>query len=170
MTVIKKAFVFDFDDTLAKTDARVVVVMPNTKTCRGYTKELSASQFNEYQLKMGERFDFSEFRCPVLVENGNPTELIRLAQDVYQEEHSVYILTARGNDVADAISKFLFVHKIKAKQIICLGDNDEGSSIAESKRVVLHTIMQSYDKIYFYDDNEKNIELAKEVGVKSYLV
>ena len=170
MRPIKKAFIFDFDDTLAKTDARVLVVMPDSKSCRGYVKELSASDFNNYQLKTGERFDFSEFRCPVLVENGRPTELIRLAQDVYQEEHSVYILTARGDDVADAISKFLSVHKIKAKQIICLGDKNEDSSIAESKRVVLHTIMQSYDKIYFYDDNEKNVKLAKEVGVKSYLV
>ena len=37
---MKKAFVFDFDDTLAKTDARVLVVMPDTKTCRGYVREL----------------------------------------------------------------------------------------------------------------------------------
>ena len=93
-----------------------------------------------------------------------------LAQDVYEEQHSVYILTARGNDVADAISKFLFVHKIKAKQIICLGDSDNNDSIADSKRTVLHTIMQSYDKIYFYDDNKTNVELAGELGIKTYLV
>ena len=167
---MKKAFVFDFDDTLAKTDARVLVVMPDTKTCRGYVRELSPSEFNVYQLKTGERFDFSEFRCPHLVENGKPTELIRLAQDVYEEQHSVYILTARGNDVADAISKFLFVHKIKAKQIICLGDSDKNDSIADSKTTVLHTIMQSYDKIYFYDDNKTNVELAGELGIKTYLV
>ena len=166
---IKKAFVFDFDDTLATTDACVLVVMSDTKTCVGYVKELSPAEFNAYELKHGERFDFSEFRCPHLVENGKPTELIRLAQDVYGENHAVYILTARSNDVADAISKFLLVHKIKAKQIICLGDKNN-SPIADSKRSALYTIMQSYDKIYFYDDNKTNVEQAQELGIKTYLV
>ena len=166
---IKKAFVFDFDDTLATTDACVLVVMSDTKTCVGYVKELSPAEFNTYELKDGERFDFSEFRCPHLVENGKPTELIRLAQDVYGENHAVYILTARSNDVADAISKFLLVHKIKAKQIICLGDK-KNSPIADSKRLALYTIMKSYDKIYFYDDNKTNVEQAQELGIKTYLV
>jgi|TARA_R110000851_G_scaffold134877_1_gene270242 FMN phosphatase YigB (HAD superfamily) len=167
---MKKAFVFDFDDTLATTDACVLVVMPDTGTCIGYVKELSPAEFNTYKLKDGERFDFSEFRCPHLVENGKPTELIRLAQDVYGENHAVYILTARSNDVADAISKFLFVHKVKAKQIICLGDKNNNNPIADSKRMALYTIMQSYDKIYFYDDNKTNVEQAQELGIKTYLV
>ena len=51
-----------------------------------------------------------------------------------------------------------------------MGDKDDTSLIAENKRQALIKIMKSYDKTYFYDDNEKNIELAKEVGVKSYLV
>lgn len=166
---MKKAFVFDFDDTLATTDASVLVHGVGG-CCVGYIIELSASDFNNYKLKSGERFDFSEFRCPHLVENGKPTELIRLAQDVYGENHSVYILTARSNDVADAISKFLHVHKIKAKQIICLGDKNNNNSIADSKRTSLYTIMQSYDKIYFYDDNKKNVEVADRLGIKTYLV
>ena len=167
---MKKAFVFDFDDTLATTDACVLVVMPDTGTCIGYVKELSPAEFNTYKLKDGERFDFSEFRCPHLVENGKPTELIQLAQNVYDEDHAVYILTARSNDVADAISKFLFVHKVKAKQIICLGDKNNNNPIADSKRMALYTIMQSYDKIYFYDDNKTNGEQAQELGIKTYLV
>jgi hypothetical protein len=47
---------------------------------------------------------------------------------------------------------------------------DHGSDIARSKRKVLLTIMESYDKIYFYDDDESNIEAAQEIGVKSYKV
>jgi FMN phosphatase YigB (HAD superfamily) len=45
---MRKAFVFDFDDTLATTDACVLVVMPDTKTCRGYIRELTPAEFNDY--------------------------------------------------------------------------------------------------------------------------
>ena len=167
---MKKAFVFDFDDTLATTNAKVLVIMSDTKTCRGYFKELTPAEFNDYELKHAERFDFSQFRCSDLIEEGKPTALIQLAEDVYNEDHDVYILTARSSDVADAIEKFLRLNNIKAKQIICVGDKDESYPVAESKKKALIKIMKSYDKTYFYDDNEKNIELAKEVGVKSYLV
>ena len=167
---MRKAFVFDFDDTLATTDACVLVMMPDTKTCRGYVRELTPAEFNNYILKNGERFDFSQFRCPDLVVDGKPTKLIALAKEVYDEDHDVYILTARSNDVSDAISKFLKLSGIEAKQIICVGDGDEHNGIAESKRKSLLTIMKLYDKIYFYDDNKENVELASEIGVKSYLV
>ena len=167
---MRKAFVFDFDDTLATTDACVLVVMPDTKTCRGYVRELTPAEFNNYTLKNGERFDFSQFRCPDLVIDGKPTELIKLAKEVYSEQHDVYILTARSNDVADAISKFLKLAGIEAKQIICVGDSDDHCGIANAKKKSLLTIMKLYDKIYFYDDNRENIELPKGVGVKSYLV
>ena len=167
---MNKAFVFDFDDTLATTNARVIVVMSDTKTCRGYFKELTPAEFNDYKLGHAERFDFSQFRCSEKVEDGKPTALIQLALDVYNEDHDVFILTARSTDVSDAIKKFLRLNNIEAKEIICVGDRDGYEEIAESKKKALINIMKSYDKTYFYDDNEKNIELAKEVGVKSYLV
>tara|TARA_R110001599_G_scaffold87511_2_gene233378 strand:- start:986 stop:1489 length:504 start_codon:yes stop_codon:yes gene_type:complete len=167
---MNKAFIFDFDDTLATTDACVLVVTPDTKTCRGYVRELTPAEFNDYTLKNGERFDFSQFRCPDLVIDGKPTELINLAKEVYNEQHDVYILTARSNDVSDAIAKFLRLHGIEAKQIICVGDSDEHNGIAASKRKSLITIMKLYDKIYFYDDNKENIESANKIGIKTYLV
>jgi uncharacterized HAD superfamily protein len=161
---MRKAFIFDFDDTLATTGAMVRV----RDATNSFT--LTPAEFNDYQLKEGERFDFADFRCPHLIENGKPTELINLASDVYKEKHSVYILTARSGDMAEAIAKFLKMQGIEAKQIICLGDKGETQLIADSKRKALLTIMQAYDKIYFYDDNEKSVELAQGIGVKSYLV
>ena len=95
---------------------------------------------------------------------------MQLARDVYNEDHDVYILTARSSDVADAIEKFLKLRGIEAEQIICVGDGDEHTSIASCKMRSLMKLMTSYDKVYFYDDDKKNIELAQEVGVKSYLV
>jgi FMN phosphatase YigB (HAD superfamily) len=168
---MNKAFVFDFDDTLAKTDACVLVHtnwLPMGMT--NPSVQLTPAEFNDYELKEGERFDFSEFRCASLIENGRPTELMQLAKEVYDENHSVYILTARSDDVSDAIAKFLSLHGIEAKQIICVGDNDGHNGIAAGKRKSLITIMKLYDKIYFYDDNKENIELANEIGVKTHLI
>ena len=164
---MKKAFVFDFDDTLATTKACVQVYRTDTD----YTvKELSPAEFNGYILKSGEAFDFSQFRCPDLVENGEPTHLVNLAKEVHEEEHGVYILTARSGEVANAIAKFLMIHGIQANSIICVGDGDKHKSVAQCKKETLLKLKSLYDKVYFYDDNEQNIKLAKEVGVKSYLV
>ena len=168
---MNKAFVFDFDDTLVTTEACVLLHtdwLPMGMT--NPSAQLTPAEFNEYELKKGERFDFSEFRCTNLIEKGRPTELMRLAKEVYDENHSVYILTARSNDVSDAIAKFLKIHGIEAKQIICVGDSGEYDGIAVCKRKALRTIMKLYDKIYFYDDNKENIESANEIGVKTYLI
>ena len=167
---MKKAFVFDFDDTLATTDA--CVLLHNVTGDELFLPvKLTPSEFNDYELKEGESFDFSEFRCASLIENGRPKELITLAKEVYDENHPVYILTARSNAVSKAIAKFLKIHGIKAKQIICLGDKDKSEHIARGKRKALLTIMESYDKTYYYDDCPKNIELApKGKKIKKYKV
>ena len=113
-------------------------------------------------------FDFSEFNNPEYILNGKPTKLVELASEVYNEGHDLFILTARSDSIADAIQEFLSQFGIKATAVHCVGDH--GSDIAQSKRKVLLTIMESYDKIYFYDDDESNIEAAQEIGVKSYKV
>ena len=160
---MKKAFVFDFDDTLAFTDAHVRVHGPEFEWRR-----LTPAEFNRYELQFGQRFDFSEFNNPEYILNGKPTKLVQLASEVYAEGHDLFILTARGDSVADAIQEFLSQFGIKATAVHCVGD--DGSDISKNKRKVLLTIMEAYDKIYFYDDDQKNVEAAQEIGVKSYKV
>ena len=160
---MRKAFVFDFDDTLAFTDA-CVLVLDNDDSWR----KLTPSQFNLYELQEGERFDFSQFRNPEYILNGKPTRLVSLAKQVYKEGHDLFILTARTDSVAGAIQEFLSQFSINATAVHCVGD--AGSDIAKSKRKVLLTIIESYDKIYFYDDDAANVKAAQEIGVKSYQV
>jgi acid phosphatase class B len=160
---MKKAFVFDFDDTLAFTDAHVLVLHN-----AGSWHRLTPAEFNCYELQDGEYFDFSEFKNPEYILNGKPTTLVQLAKEVYAEGHGLFILTARSDSTANAIQEFLSLSGIKATAVHCVGDH--GSNVARNKRKVLLTIMESYDKIYFYDDDESNIEAAQEIGVKSYKV
>ena len=74
---MKKAFVFDFDDTLAFTDAHIVV---HGQDCEWH--KLTPDEFNRYELQHGEWFDFSEFNNPEYILNGKPTKLVQLASEV----------------------------------------------------------------------------------------
>jgi len=148
---MNKAFVFDFDDTLVTTNCKVYVTRGNERL-----KGLSPSEYNDHQLQEGEVYDYSEFRCDKKIAEACGTFLVGLAKEVHDECHDVYILTARSEDSVKAIKQFLLSKDIKPKFVFCVGDNE--GSVQEEKRKVLESVIQNYDKIYFYDDNKGNID------------
>ena len=150
---MKKAFVFDFDDTLATTTARIRVMNNH-----GLVTNVQPRDFANFKLKQDEWFDFTEFRDNKLIQEANPTWLMDLAQEVDEEGHDVYILTAREDNSADAIAGFLSAFGVHPKTISCVGGTRE--SIPKRKHDFLFMLIQQYDKIYFYDDSADNIEQA----------
>jgi phosphoserine phosphatase len=170
--VMKKAFVFDFDDTLATTDCKVRVVRSGRGTGHMAHKKLTPAEFNSYQLAGDEEFDFSEFRSEKFIRKANPTYLMALAQEVYEENHSVFVLTARTDDVAGAIMDFLAECNVKPVKVFGVGSDSKKVDIAAEKQKVLSTLAQAFDLVYFYDDSEENCDLARGVGngIKVYLV
>lgn len=158
---MKKAFVFDFDHTIAITQARILVYDAFSKKP---VKRLTAKEFSSYQLKLEyiEYFDFSEFRDASFIDAAEATFLLGLAKEVYDESHSVYILTAREDNVSEAIIAWLKTHGITPKMVYCIGG--EKQTIAENKKEILLSIMAKYEKCYYYDDCPKNIEAAPNGG------
>ena len=152
---MRKAFVFDFDDTLATTTARIKVM-----DGAGLVTHVQPRDFSNFKLNVGEYFDFTEFRDDRFIKNADPTFLMHLAQEVSEEDQDVYILTAREDDSADAIQSFLANYNVNAKTIHCVGGTKE--TIPQKKKEMLLTIMQKYDKIYYYDDSPDNIESAPD--------
>ena len=152
---MRKAFVFDFDDTLATTTARIKVM-----DGAGLVTHVQPRDFSNFKLNRGEFFDFTEFRDDRFIKDADPTFLMYLAQEVSEEDQDVYILTAREDDSADAIQSFLASYNVNAKTIHCVGGTQK--NIPQKKREMLLTIMQKYDKIYYYDDSSDNIESAPE--------
>jgi len=134
-----KAFVFDFDDTLAHTSAVE---------------------------REGTDDRFAEFNDPSTILNGTPLELMDLAKEVYDEGHSVFILTARNECIANAIAEFLNRFEIEANEIHCVGSNAK-VNVAKAKRKVLLSIIENHDVVYFFDDDEANIELASELDCRA---
>ena len=168
---MKKAFVFDFDDTLATTDC-CVKVRSTTRGVSRVIEYLTPAMFNDYELPPGCEFDFSEFRSEKFIHNANPTFLMALAQEVHNEGQAVYVLTARADNVADAIMDFLAGFDVKPVKVFGVGSDDKKVDIAAEKQKVLATLTQAFDLVYFYDDSEENCDLARGIGsgIKVYLV
>lgn len=155
---MRKAFVFDFDDTIATTDCRVIV-----RNGRAGYRALTPAQYNEHTLGANEVYDLSEFRKLI---NPVPKFLIHLTKEVHDEQHDVYILTARGGAAADAIRHFLSSHGIEAKEIICVGDSPKETH--QAKQEELRRIDENYDRTYFWDDHIENVQAADAIGIKAY--
>ena len=164
---MNKAFVFDFDDTLATTDCRVLV----RSTINGKVgRRLTPAEFNDYELTRYTYFDFSEFRSEKFIRSANPTFLIHLAKEVHDSGFAVYVLTARADNVAHAIADWLCGFGVKPVKVHAVGSDDSKVNIAEEKQKVLQTIKELFDVVYFYDDDQHNVDLADKVGVKTYLI
>jgi phosphoserine phosphatase len=163
---MKKAFVFDFDDTLANTFCKVIVCDRD-----GWPVEvLSPKEFNTHTLESGHYYDFSEFRDEIFIHAAVPTFLIALAQEVSREDHSVFILTARDASVSDAIRMWLLSHDVEVNTIFCAGEACSGETIAEKKAEYLMNLMEIYDKVYFYDDSSENVSVYHHLRLRSYQV
>ena len=163
---MNKAFVFDFDDTLATTYCQVLV----RNSAGEVIERLSPAEFNGYSLGVDEKFDFKQFRSAEFIRSANPTFLMALAQEVYNEGHSVYVLTARADNVAAAITEWLCGFGVKPVRVFGVGSDSEKVDIPAEKQKVLQTIKELFDVVYFYDDDQHNVDLADQVGIKTYLV
>jgi len=162
---MRKAFVFDFDDTLAETECNVLVraIADDQLVAR-----LTPKQYNKHKLRFDCHYDYSEFREGSFIKNANPTWLIHLAKEVSEEGHNVFILTAREDKVIGEIEEWTFDNGVDITETYCIGGTS--SQIAIRKKKVLLDIVGKYDKVYFYDDSEENVNIFQHEKLRSYLV
>lgn len=160
----RKAFVFDFDETLASTSCRILV-----KHGDGTSKLLTPQEFNTYETQEGDKFDYSEFNEIIHPE---ALPLMVLARQLCTEGHPIFILTARGIDAKNPIVRYLESQGVVLHQIYCVGKYDGGRiEIEKEKRKILLTIMENYDRCYFYDDAEFIINHVSDIpNTKTYHV
>ena len=143
--------VFDFDDTIAKSDAWVYV----TKQGR-IIKKLDPAQFAVYKPKPGEDFNFKDFdrkiRNPRLIKRN--ADLLRKQLDkarrVSRGARKVTILTARR--LGQPVTSFLKTMGIDA-YVVPLGSADP----QKKADWIEQQIAKGYDTVYFMDDSNKNI-------------
>jgi len=153
LTEGKTTYIFDFDDTIAKSDSWIYITK-NSKEVR----KLDAAEFAVYKLKAGEEYDFRDFDRKIR----NP-RLIKKNADLLKKQLSknrrVTILTARR--LGAPINHFFKSIGIQP-YVVPLGSADP-----QKKAEYIETqIKKGYTTIYFMDDSRKNVRAVKDLQRK----
>ena len=155
---------FDVDETMFKTKAKVKVVNKNGKVI----KKLDNQQFNLYKKKAGEEFDFGEFKNAEVF-NRTSTPIARMINKVKvilknatRAGSKVIIVTARPN----FDNKKLFLDTFRNQGIdidkiyVERAGNLGGGPAAENKKVIFRKYLDQkiYKRIRLFDDAMSNLK------------
>jgi len=152
----KKLRIFDFDDTLVKTNSFIYVTHKD-----GKISKLTPGQYAVYKERPGDTFDYKDFQQvtnPQLIK-GYVELLRRMVNSGGSRE--VYILTARAAE--RPVSQFIKDLGISGVKVIALGDNnpEKKADWIEDK------VKEGYDDVFFVDDSPKNIDAVRR-RLKNY--
>jgi hypothetical protein len=155
--------IFDIDDTLFVSKARVIVVNTNT----GKTKALTPMEFNSYKLRKHEEYDYGEFKSAKLFyQTATPIgRMVDKAKAIIRNATAkgskVIIVTARAN----MDDKKLFVrtfesHGIPMKDVYIERAGNMSGSSAENKKVIFRKYLKTgeYARIRLFDDHKENLK------------
>lgn len=153
----KKLRVFDFDDTLVKTDSLIYVT-----SSKGKKFALTPGAYAVYKPKRGDVFDYSDFEKLI-----NPREIKwvgHILRKVYQKHgpSGSVILTARGHE--DPVRQFLNDINLPGIEIIALNDANPAAKVSWIENRI---ISQGLTLVEFFDDSYKNAAAASEL-IKKY--
>ncbi|MDB4780172.1 hypothetical protein OAG46_00075 [Planctomycetota bacterium] len=153
---IKKARVFDFDDTVARTNSKVFAERD------GKRKVLTAEQFAEQGKELvdaGWVMDFTDFNRVVEGKKGPLFELMKKMKEA-AGDRDMFILTARAPESAPAIKEFLDAMgiNIPLENITGLG-NSTGKAKADW---LVDKASEGYNDFYFADDARQNVKAVRD--------
>lgn len=173
--VPRKAVVFDFDDTLFKTDVKTHIYKNNRKIL-----SLSPDEFYNYKRQPEETYDYSDYTDPRFILNARKYKMWTALESIYHEQQQgisdedIFILTAREPVCEYPIWTLLKRNGVILPDghIITIGRGDhDNQNVPEDKKKVLQDLKKRYDSVLFYDDSESNIKIAGELGgVETMLV
>lgn len=155
----KKIILFDVDDTLIHTTARIWI-----KKNGKLIKKISNKEYNNYKLKSGEEFDFKEFEDPQLLDNERLTKYWDTLVREYKKGTRIGIITARGD--CNMIRRFILKKGIDIHKSLIFATDDPklglSGTIQQRKAEVISILYnRGYSTFVFFDDNEGNLESAK---------
>jgi len=150
----KKLRVFDFDDTLVKSNSKVYVIN------KGKRKTLTPGEFAVYKQKSGDEFDFSDF--DKVIEPKQIKAMFNVFKNIYNASGSrrLTILTARA--AYKPVRKFLKDVGFNDVYVIALGD----ANPQKKADWIESQIKKGYNDILFLDDSAKNVRAVKGLKKK----
>ena len=146
----KKLRIFDLDDTLFETEAKVIVISSN-----GTSREITPAEYAVYEPQSGDKFDFSQFQTLI-----NPTLIRSIGKRFYKivtssnGDRKTVILTARGSEAAPHIKDIIRKYFRVNIEVVTLGIGDP---MAKANWILNKIQNEGYNDIFFVDDSSKNI-------------
>lgn len=153
-TESKNLRIFDFDDTIVKTNSYIYVTHKN-----GMKSKLTPGQYAVYTEKPDDVYDFKDFEQ--VKEPQEIQKITKILRGIVQKSKEVvYILTARA--AYQPIKKYLNDIGINSKKIyvVALASNNPKDKADWIENMI---DKEGYDDIYFVDDSEKNVSAAKQM-------
>ena len=150
----KKLRVFDFDDTLVKSNSKVYVIN------KGKKKTLTPGQFAIYNKRAGDEFDFSDF--DKVIEPKQIKSMFKVFNNIYKASGNrrLTILTARA--AYKPVRKFLKDVGFSNVYVVALGD----SNPQKKADWIQSQIQKGYNDILFLDDSPMNVKVVKKLKQK----
>ena len=167
LEVIMNLAVYDIDETLFHTNSRIIV-----RSSEG-VKYLSNTEFNTYELKTGESFDFIEFtNSKTFFDKSEPIQeqIDALNADI-QSGKDVYLVTARNDfDSKDVFLDTFRKHGIDIDKVRVerAGKIKDINDVAIKKKLVIYNILRTkqYKTAKLVDDSKEN--LKEFLSLKSF--
>ena len=167
-TPVKKARLFDADDTVIKSKSNIIYTLPDGNKGKLNATQF-ANQFNDLK-ESGATFDFSEFSKVIKGTKGPLADLMKKFTEA-EGKRDVFILTARPADANVAIKEFLkqgLGIDIPLENITGLGD---GRASAKADWINENILKKGYNDVFFADDVPANVKAVSDVlnkaGVKT---
>lgn len=147
--------VFDFDDTLVRTNSKIHV------TSGGEKFSLTPKEYANYRRQPGDSFDYSDFE-EVIEPKIIPSTFINLKTAIDRNgKNNVFILTARGNQ--KPIEDFLDSVGVGGIRVFAVGTSDPQAKASVIENEVLSRNTSKIRRVYFYDDAMKNINAVRNL-------
>ena len=167
----KKVLIFDLDDTLVITAAKIRVCDQKTGACF----ELSPEEFNTYEKHKNHILNFDDFKSLEIMKAAKLIDkYLNILAKNYKAGNAIGVISARDDE--QMIYTWLKEHvgfHIHPELIWCINDPHRAltGSIAEKKQKAMKWfIEQGFEDISFFDDDKQNIklidQLATELGIK----
>ena len=150
--------IFDFDDTLVTSTAKVRVTHKD-----GSTSEMDSGEYATYRAKSGDEFDYGDFdKYPPGAEPINSTFSALESAISQSGPGNVVILTARSAD--KPVRKYLNDQGITGIEIQAVGS----ANPMDKARYVLDRLKNGdFDAVHVYEDNARNIRAIEKVVTKA---
>lgn len=160
-------YVFDIDETLFHTTAKIHVVDSSGKVIQ----KLNNQQFNDHELRSGETYDFSEFRDAAKF-NAESSPVMNMLVNLNRVHDKIKLNLTPGSKIilntarSDFNDKDTFLHTFRKHGVdiddihVYRSGNIHGDELPAVKKLVVirdHLKTGKYAQVHMYDDSATNL-------------